>query len=583
MKEQVAKWLEEAIAKLQTHHHLPAELAQKPHIERARDAAHGDFTCNIALLLAKIAAKPARELAQLLIDHLPPTPTLEKVEVAGPGFINFYLKQAELLAIIPAILQAKTQFGLHEVGQGVSLHIEYVSANPTGPLHVGHGRSAAYGSCLANLLKAIGYTVHREYYVNDAGRQMNILAVSVWLRYLEMQGVSIDFPKNAYQGEYVKEISARLVEKYQDQWVCPLDKIYAAVPENNEDNKDAHIDALIVNAKTLLGDGYTAIFQQGLTDILADIREDLADFNVHYDEWFSEAALAQQGAVVHSLEVLDQKNWLYEKEGAIWFKSTVFGDDKDRVVKRANGEFTYFAPDIAYHLNKLERGYSRIVDVLGADHHSYVLRIKASVAALTGKEDVLATPLVQFVSLYRGTQKVTMSTRSGSFVTLRELREEVGNDAARYFYIMRKLEQHLDFDLELATAKSSENPVYYIQYAYARICSVFRQLAEAGQSFDEALGLLHLQKLALEQEKSLMTALQKYPDIVLRSAQRYEPHTLAHYLYELANAFHAYYNSSKFLVEEAALCQARLVLIKAAQQVFYNGLTLLGLSVPEKM
>ena len=446
---------------------------------------------------------------------------------------------------------------------------------------MGHGRAAAYGSCVVNMLRTLGYSVHNEYYVNDAGRQMNILATSVWLRYLEQHGAEFTFPNNGYKGDYIYEIAQQLPRKSLQH---PIDAVFNQVPADApEGDKEAHIDALIANTQTLLGENYKIVFDLSLNSILADIKNDLSEFGVNYNEWFSEKQLMDNGLIEHCINVLTNAGHLYEKDGALWFNTTAYGDDKDRVVRRANGQTTYFASDIAYHLNKLERGNHTLINVLGADHHGYVQRLKAGIAAMTGRDNALITPIVQFVSLYRGQEKISMSTRGGQFVTLRELREDVGNDAARYFYIMRKIDQPLDFDMALATSQSNENPVYYIQYAHARICSVWRQLETGAWRYDENKGLASLHRLDSENELQLCKKLQSYPELLHKAATQYEPHILAHFLYDLANAYHSYYTSSKFLLDDEELRNARLCLNAATQQVLLNGLTLLGLSAPTQM
>jgi arginyl-tRNA synthetase len=470
------------------------------------------------------------------------------------------------------------------VGDGQKVIIEFVSANPTGPLHVGHGRGAAYGDALARLLRAAGYDVHTEYYVNDAGRQMNILAVSVWLRYLELCGEELDFPANAYQGDYVWDIAASIHRNKGEELHCRIDDVFVGVPPDEPlgGDKEEHIDGLIRRAKDLLGENYDLVFDQGLNEITDNIRRDLAEFGVEFDHWFSERSLHQSGEMEKAIETLEKNGHLYEKEGAKWFRSTDFGDEKDRVVVRDNGQTTYFASDIAYHLDKLDRGYQRLIDIWGADHHGYVARVKAALQALNAEKDRFEVLLVQFAILYRGGEKLAMSTRSGEFVTLRELRNEVGNDAARFFYVMRKCEQHMDFDLDLAKSQSSDNPVYYVQYAHARICSVLAQLSERDMQIPDA-DSADLQLLTEDHEKDIMNQLARYPEVIENAALNHEPHQVAYYLRELANDFHTYYNSYQFLVEDQALRDARLVLIQATRQVLSSGLDLLGVSAPESM
>lgn len=585
LKEQLRKLIAAALSLLQQEGMLPSWDTDKIQVKRTRDKHHGDFACNIAMVLAKEARQKPQDLARLIVSRLPEHPWIEATHIAGPGFINFTLAPPAFQAVISQVLDQKEAFGCSHLGQGEPVHLEFVSANPTGPLHVGHGRGAAYGDALARLLAAVGYKVHREYYVNDAGRQMDILAASVWLRYLELCGETLPFPINGYQGNYVREIAQSLKAEEGDLLHCPAKEIVTGLPPDAPaGDKEQYIDALIQRAKSLLGEnGYRQVFERGLNRILADIREDLAEFSVTYDEWFSERHLTENGAVEQAVEQLKAAGHLYQKEGAWWFRSTAFGDEKDRVVVRENGQSTYFASDIAYHLNKLKRGYSKLIDVWGADHHGYMQRVKSSLQALGADPQQLSIRLVQFAILYRGKEKVQMSTRSGEFVTLRELRQEVGKDAARFFYVMRSAEQHMDFDLELAKSQSNENPVYYVQYAHARISSVFRQLEERGWSWDSEQGREHLGKLNASHETALLDRLSCYPEVIEDAAAQNAPHLLAYYLLDLARDFHAYYNAHTFLVDTPALRDARLALIKATQQVMKNGLTLLGVSAPESM
>ena len=589
MKAQIQHLITQALDQLVADGTLPADQIPQPIIERARDISHGDFACNIAMVLAKIARCRPRDLAEKVIANLPASQHVAKVEIAGPGFINFTLAADAYLALVPDILKQGHGFGRSNLGAGKQVQVEFVSANPTGPLHVGHGRGAAYGATVADLLEAVGFDVHREYYVNDAGRQMDILGTSVWLRYLGLCGESFTFPSNGYKGDYVLDIAAILHQEHGDDYCQSTDLVFADLPqdeteEHPDGDKEAYIDALIARAKQLLGDvRYRYVFELGLNNILDDIRDDLEGFGVCYENWYSERSLVESGAVNKVVERLRNSGHMYEKEGALWFRSTDYGDEKDRVVERDNGQTTYFASDIAYHAEKLERGFERVIDVWGADHHGYVPRVKAALEALgddPAKMDVL---LVQFANLYRNGQKVQMSTRSGSFVTLRELREEVGRDAARFFYVMRKCEQHLDFDLDLAKSQSNDNPVYYVQYAHARVCSVLRQAGEKGISVEISSGATHLEQLIEEHEQALLRTLSRYPEVVEAAALNEEPHQLVHYLRELAQDFHTYYNAHQFLVEDAALRDARLKLILATRQAVKNGLNLLGVSAPERM
>ncbi len=585
MKEAIAEALQHALSRCQENGSLPDDLTARIQVDHARDKQHGDFATNLALTIAKAAKQKPRDLAELIVANLPDSDVIEKVEIAGPGFINFYIKSDAQSSVISNILNRQEKFGLAEIGKGKKIQIEFVSANPTGPLHVGHGRGAAYGAAVANLLKAIGYDVHCEYYVNDAGRQMNILAASVWLRYLELCGEEYPFPVNGYKGDYVLDIAAALHRENGDKMYHSWTEISKDLPKDEpEGDKELYIDAIIDKMKTLLHpDQYNLVFDVGLNYILDDIRDDLEHFGVVYDEWFSERSLTNSGDVTLALERLQKSGHCYEKEGAIWFKSSDFGDEKDRVLVRDNGQTTYFASDIAYHMNKLERGYDRVIDIWGADHHGYVPRVKAALQALGDDPDKLDVLLVQFAVLYRGGEKIQMSTRSGQFVTLRHLRKEVGSDAARFFYVMRKCEQHLDFDLDLAMSQSNDNPMYYIQYAHARVCSVFSQLSDKGFEFDQANGLAHLDLLIESHENALVTRLSRYPEIIARAGQQHEPHQLVHYLRDLANEFHTYYNAHQFIVDDKNVRDARLCLITATRHVISNGLSLLGVSAPEKM
>lgn len=547
-------------------------------IERSRQAAHGDYACNLAMQLAKPLRKPPRDIAQALIAALPASGVVEKVEIAGAGFINVFITAAAKQAVVKAVLQAADSYGRSPQSAARKVQVEFVSANPTGPLHVGHGRGAAYGASLANVLDAAGYAVTREYYVNDAGRQMDILALSTWLRYLELHGAELAFPKNAYQGGYVRDMAQQIKAAHGAKYVRPTDHAFDDAP-SAEDDGDAHLDALIANAKRLLGEDYAYIHNHALTEQLGDCRNDLAEFGVHFDEWFSEQSLFDSGLVARAVETLKAHNHLYQQDGAWWFRSTAFGDEKDRVVQRENGLYTYFASDIAYHLNKFERGFGRIVNVWGADHHGYIPRVNGALRALGLDSDRLTVALVQFAVLYRNGQKAAMSTRSGEFVTLRELRNEVGNDATRFFYVLRKSDQHLDFDMDLAKSQSNENPVYYVQYAHARVHSVLAQWdGERAGLLDAQAGLLDS-----DYEKALLQRLIDYPRTVENAAQDLAPHLVAFYLKELAADFHSYYNASRFLVDDEAVKCARLALIAAVAQVLKNGLALLGVSAPEKM
>lgn len=565
--------------------HLPEELAAlSPQIERTRNPEHGDFSSNIALVAAKRAGMKPRELAQEIVARLPASTLVEAVEIAGPGFINFTLTHSSKQAVIGQILESGDAFGRSHLGSGSRVQVEFVSANPTGPLHVGHGRGAAYGSALCNLLTFAGFTVEREYYVNDAGRQMDILAVSVWLRYLERRAVSLTFPANGYRGGYIHDIAAELERIHGGQLQHTAETVFRDLPPDEPagGDKEAYIDALIRRMKTLLEQGYESVRSLACDTILADIEEDLAAFGCRYDRWFRESSLTASGAAKRVIDLLRQAGHLYERDGATWFRSTEFGDGKDRVVIRDNGEPTYFATDIAYHYDKCARGFSQLVNIWGADHHGYVPRVKAAMTALGKPAHQLEVLLVQFAALYRGDIKVPMSTRSGEFVTLRDLREEVGTDATRFFYLLHKSDQHMDFDLELAKAHSNDNPVYYVQYAHARICSVLRQAREQSIGLPD-IATSDLSVLTESHETDLLRLLDSFPELVESAATAHEPHQLAYYLRDLANQLHTYYNAHQFLVENRVLRDARLSLILAVRQVLANGLGILGVTAPETM
>ncbi len=557
---------------------LPGDTEIAVVLERPKQAGHGDYACSIALQLAKPLKRNPREIAQAVLSALPSSALLAKAEIAGAGFINLFLTNASKQQVAIDVVKRADAYGSVELGKNQKINLEFVSANPTGPLHVGHGRGAAFGASLANVLEFAGFAVTREYYVNDAGRQMDILALSTWLRYLEMHDVEIAFPPNAYQGDYVRDMARGILAEQGARYVRIADEVFAGVPSNEAD-AEGSLDALIANAKRLLGDDYASIHEFALTEQLADCGEDLSEFNVSFDRWFSEKSLFDGGQVQRAIEKLAQADQIYSQDGARWFRSSSFGDEKDRVVQRENGQYTYFASDIAYHLDKVERGFDRLINVLGADHHGYVARVKGALSAMGIDSEKLTVALVQFAILYRDGKKASMSTRSGEFVTLRQLREEVGNDAARFFYVMRKSDQHLDFDLDLAKSQSNDNPVYYIQYAHARICSVLEQWGE-----DEAqLPADDLAALDSEQELQLLRQLIDFPAVIEDAARDLAPHTIAFYLKDLAGAFHSYYNSSHFLVPEEQLKLARLTLIVAIRQVLKSGLRLLGVSAPAKM
>ena len=557
-------------------------------LERPKQAAHGDFACNLAMQLARAMKRNPRELAQLLLSEIPKSPFVGKTEIAGAGFINFHLLPAAKLDVVRSVLAQGATFGRSTAGGKKKVQVEFVSANPTGPLHVGHGRGAAYGASLSSLLAYAGWDVTREYYVNDAGRQMDILALSCWLRYLDFFGEHLPFPPNAYQGDYVCDMAEQMKIAHGGKLVrtaADALKGTPGLPEGDRSDDEAkaqresHLDALIARAKELLGEEWDYVHNHVLTEQLEDCRSDLEDFGVHFEVWFSEKSLFDTGLVARCVDQLEKAGHVYEQNGAKWFKSTAFGDEKDRVVQRDNGLYTYFASDIAYHLNKYERGFERIINIWGADHHGYIPRVKGALAALELDPDVLDVALVQFAVLYRNGQKASMSTRSGEFVTLRTLREDVGNDACRFFYVLRKSDQHLDFDLDLAKSQTNENPVYYIQYAHARLCSVFAQW----DGDEEALAKADLSRLESPYELAVAAKLSEFPEVIESAARELAPHMVAFYLKDLAAEFHSYYNAERMLVDDVALKDARIALAGAVRQVIRNGLALLGVSCPQSM
>ena len=571
---------------------LPEDLVSRDargvgiEVENTRDAQHGDFASNLAMRLGRTMRQNPRLLAEALVKALPQSESIAKVEIAGAGFVNFYLKDDAYHREIGKILRDRTAYGRSNLGLGRRVQVEFVSANPTGPLHVAHGRHAAFGASLGNLLEAAGYNVQREYYINDAGRQMDILAVSAWLRYLERCGEKFAFPANAYVGDYLAAVGGQLFAAVGTRLKHSASQVFSGLPpdEPQGGDKDAFIDALIARARALIGDAaYETVLRTALEGIVDDIREDLAEFGVTFDCWFSERSLSKSGAIERAIETLKKSGHAYVKDGALWFKSTDFGDEKDRVIVRDNGFKTYFASDIAYVLNKLERGFEHLIYVWGADHHGYITRLRAALISLGGPPERFEVLLMQIVSLFRGGEKAKMSKRSGDYVTLRDLRKEVGNDAARLFYVMRSHDQHLDFDMELAKSRSNENPVYYIQYAHARVSSVLRQLQERGLTHDVAHGIASLSKLKEPQELQLIKRVSAFPEVIKQCAAQRAPHSLVHYLRDLANDFHSYYSAHQFIVEDGGARDARLDLALATQIVIRNGLKLLGVSAPDTM
>ena len=578
--------LEKAVEDLQRKGIFPKDLEPQISFERTRSKEHGDFATNMALTLAKPLGENPREIAQLIKDEIIESMHVAKVEIAGPGFMNFFLTENCRRQIIKHVIKQGDSFGDNNFGQDKKITVEFVSANPTGPLHVGHGRGAAYGASLSNILEKCGYQVQCEYYVNDNGRQMDILATSVWLRYLELCGEPVIFPDNGYQGEYIVDIARIVRKKYGDKFMFNNHEIYEGVPPDEKDggNKESHIDGLVTNAKQLLDKkNYEKVFQIALKNILSGIKQDLEKFNVTYDTWFSEKQLHDSDTIDRALAKLSDNGYLYKKDGALWFMATHFGDEKDRVVTRENGHKTYFASDIAYLLNKFERGFEGALYIFGADHHGYIARLKAAAKGMGFNPKDIEIVLTQFANLIENGEKVQMGTRSGKFVTLSQLVDDVGVDAARFFYVMRSHDQHLDFDLDLAKSQSSDNPVFYIQYAHARICSIFEKLEQQGLQHNQEIGNASLQLLENDHEQDLMRAISSYSDTLVVAARTRSPHLIANYLRELAQYFSSYYNAHKIGVDDENLRNARLNISKATKIILANGLKLLGASAPTEM
>lgn len=520
-------------------------------LQITKDASHGDFATNIALKLSRELKQKPLAIANGLVESIQAqtaNPIITKMEVAGPGFINFYLKKSALADVLLEVQRLDSRYGESEYGKKKKVMLEYVSANPTGPLTIAHGRQAAVGDSLARILKAAGYSVHREYYLNDAGRQMNLLGKSLWVRYCEEFQIPAELPEDGYRGEYMKDLAKRIVAEKRDELL--------ALPEE---------------------EAFAICREYAKREMMKTIGSDLDKFNVSFDEYFSESTLYQKNAVDETLGFLKKKSYIFEQDGALWFRSTDFGDDKDRVVKKSTGEFTYLAPDIAYHRTKFDRGYEWLINFWGPDHHGYIARLKAACQALGHASDDIIVRIVQLTTLYRQGQPVRMSTRAGEFVTLQELIDEVGVDAARFFFIMRRIESPLDFDLDLAKQKSQDNPVYYLQYAHARICSISK-FAQRKVSTQAALELL-----ASQEETDLIKMISEFPKILVQSSQMLEPYRLADYLRDLAACFHRFYSVHRVVTEDAALTDARLLLVDSVRITLRNGLHLLGISQPETM
>ena len=586
MKDGLITLLRAAVDQLIEQGLLPEGSGEKIHLERTKDPSHGDYATNLALALAKAAASKPRDLAQKLVAALPADPQVKKVELAGPGFINFFLDNQSKFSAVAQALDNVEHWSRNDQGAGQRVLLEYVSANPTGPMHVGHGRGAAYGSALANLLSLSGYQVQREYYINDAGRQADVLGVSVYLRYLEAAGETVTIPGRAYPGDYVKDCGEKLFAEVGRQYFHPYQELVAPLsvePEGDGDEvkaaKEAYLDALIQQVQSVLGENYRRVQQFGLDEQLASIQQTLADFSVEFDHWFSERSLQDSGAIERALTQLEQAGYSYRKDGALWLRTSELGDEKDRVLVRDNGLHTYFAADVAYHLDKLERGFESLIDVWGADHHGYIARVRAAIEALTGRGDLFKVSLIQFVTLSSG----RMGKRSGNFVTLAQLIEEAGKDATRFFYLTRSPEQHLEFDIDLARSQSADNPVYYLQYAHARVCSMVRELAARDLTYDQAQGLAGLASLPEPNATELAKRLDAWPDAIANAARNQAPHQITYVLRELAQEFHTWYNGNKVLVDDADIRNARLALAIAVKNVIGFGLKLLGVSAPEQM
>ncbi len=522
-------------------------------LEIPKEKAHGDYATNIAMQLTRIAKKPPRQIAEAIVAQLDKSKaSIEKVEIAGPGFINFYLNNSYLTEVIGQVLAAGADYGRTDAGRGQKINVEFVSANPTGSLHLGHARGAAVGDSLCNVLDMAGYQVTREYYINDAGNQINNLAKSIEARYRQALGEDFPMPEDGYYGQDIVEFGQELAKEAGDK--------YVSLPEDER---------------------FAFFRNYGLSRELAKLKQDLADFGVQFDIWFSETSLYENGAVEKIVEVLRDKGVVYEQDGAVWFRSTDYGDDKDRVLVKNDGSYTYLTPDIAYHQDKLSRGYDKLINIWGADHHGYIPRMKAAIQALGGKPDTLEVIINQMVNLYQGGEKVKMSKRTGKAVTMRDLMEEVGKDATRYFFAMRSPDSHLDFDMDLAVSKSNENPVFYVQYAHARICSILRQAEENGITFD--LQQADFNQIQTEKEIDLLKQVGAFPQEVAEAARSLAPHWVVRYLHQLATLFHSFYNAERVLTDDLGKTQARLALARAVQTVVQNGLRLIGVSAPEKM
>ena len=580
MKDNIKKTLSEILEDLYSQ--VEPEIKNlKISIQDNKEKEHGDLATNIAMVLAKPLKKNPKEIAEEIKQNFVLDEKIIKIEVAGPGFLNFFLSKDSHGEILEQIQKENKDFGKSSSKQSKVL-IEYVSSNPTGPLHVGHGRGAVFGSVLSSLLEEAGFEVDQEYYVNDFGRQMNILATSVWIRYCQLFSSEIKMMQQGYLGDYLLPVAKKLKDEKSDS----LFKIDESLIEklNCEDQDDEFTDQLVESLRVILKEEFQYIREFALSEILHLIKADLEQCGVHHNAWFSESSLygndgGTDSKVDGSIEELKSRGFIYEEGGAIWFKSSSLGDDKDRVLKRGNGEYTYFASDVAYHLDKYDRGYDRVINVWGSDHHGYLPRVRAAMDACDRDINKLEVIFIQFANLVKAGKKVSMSTRSGDFITLNELMNEVTTEAARFFYINRKADQHLEFDLDLAKEQSKDNPLYYIQYAHARICSVLRKAENEFEDFDS----VELTLLGSEKEIEILKLLRQYPQLIERAAKAGEPHLLCYFLRDLSGVFHSYYNSEKFLIEDKELMTSRLFLLKGVKQVIANGLRVLGIKAPEKM
>ena len=552
MKDRLRQQIGDALQACFDNNTLHSGVVPEVQVEVPGNPEHGDFASNLAMNMARAEKKSPRQIAEALVEALGNCESLSKVEIAGPGFINFTLTPTCWYEVLDDITAKGEKYGTSQVGQGRKVQVEFVSANPTGPLHIGHGRGAAVGDAVAAILQAVGFDVQREYYVNDAGNQVATLGRSIWMRLREQNGETLVFPEDGYQGKYIRDLAAQLRE--EDRSIAELDECEA------------------VKRCTAFG----------ISKVLDWIAADLKNFGITFDNWFSEQSLFDRNMVEVELGKLAAKGLSYEQGGALWLRTTDYGDDKDRVLIKSDGSPTYFASDVAYHMEKFDRGFDRVIDVWGADHHGYVQRMKAVVAGLGHSSDDLEVLLIQMVNLLRDGQPYTMGKRSGNFITLREVVDEVGSDACRFYFLMRRSDSQLDFDLELAKRQSSDNPVYYVQYAHARVCSIKRNAEEQGIVLPKH-GTVDLSSLVLPEELLLAKTLARYPETVGGAAQNCEPHRIVYYLQEIAGQFHSYYNRQRVLVEDSATTQARLYLIDGVRTVLANALNLLGVDAPERM